>query len=151
MCCYLHTCGETTPYTCPYHAEVPGLMSWEVKSPDLKLTVPWRLARVTDSEWPSKTEFRKRAKWNFDQPTRLPESIGRQGEEELEMGACVILGLNTEWPKKMYILFTHQYLWNKLWQCLDADGGHFEHLHWIQNSRTSLISICINTVVTIIE
>jgi len=47
----------------------------------------------------------------------------------------------TEWPKKMYTLFTHQYLWNKLWQCLDADGGHFEHLHWIQNSRTSLISI----------
>jgi hypothetical protein len=41
----------------------------------------------------------------------------------------------------MYTLFTHQYLWNKLWQCLDADGGHFEHLHWIQNSRTSLISI----------
>jgi hypothetical protein len=29
----------------------------------------------------------------------------------------------------------------RLWQCLDADGGHFEHLHWIQNSRTSLISI----------
>ena len=26
-------------------------------------------------------------------------------------------------------------------QCLDADGGHFEHLHWIQNSRASLISI----------
>ena len=48
---------------------------------------------------------------------------------------------STEWPKKMYTLFTHQYLWNKLWQCLDADGGHFEHLHWIQNSRTSLISI----------
>jgi hypothetical protein len=47
----------------------------------------------------------------------------------------------TEWPKKMYTLFTHQYLWNKLWQCLDADGGHFKHLHWIQNSRTSLISI----------
>ena len=41
----------------------------------------------------------------------------------------------------MYTLFTNQYLWNKLWQCLDADGGHFEHLHWIQNSRTSLISI----------
>ena len=49
----------------------------------------------------------------------------------------------TEWPKKMYTLFTHQYLWNKLWQCLDADGGHFEHLHWIQNSRTFLISILI--------
>jgi hypothetical protein len=48
---------------------------------------------------------------------------------------------NTEWPKKMYTLFTHQYLWNKLWQCLDANGGHFEHLHWIQNSRTSLTSI----------
>jgi len=99
----------------------------------------------------------------------------------------------TEWPKKMYTLFTHQYLWNKfkwnfyLWgslkvdvyrrkpatlddlresiamscaaitldtlqnvvhaavrrirHCLDADGGHFEHLHWIQNSRTFLISI----------
>jgi len=44
-------------------------------------------------------------------------------------------------PKKMYTLFTHQYLWNKLWQCLDADGGHFENLHWTQNSRTSLISI----------
>jgi len=96
-------------------------------------------------------------------------------------------------PKKIYTLFTHQYLWNKfkwnfyLWgslkddvyrrkpatlddpresiamscaaitldtlqnvvhaavrrlrQCLDADGGHFEHLHWIQNSRTSLIAI----------
>jgi hypothetical protein len=29
----------------------------------------------------------------------------------------------------------------RLWQCLDADGGHFEHLHWIQNSRISLISI----------
>jgi len=43
--------------------------------------------------------------------------------------------------QKMYTLFTHQYLWNKLWQCLDADGGHFEHLHWIQYSRTSLISI----------
>jgi len=41
----------------------------------------------------------------------------------------------------MYTLFTHQYLWNKLWQCLDADGGNFEHLHWTQNSRTSLISI----------
>jgi len=104
-----------------------------------------------------------------------------------------IFYLYTEWPKKMYTLFTHQYLWNKfkwnfyvweslkddvyrrkpatlddLWesitmscaaitldtlqnvvhvavrrlrQCLDADGGHFEHLHWIQNSRTSLISI----------
>ena len=26
-------------------------------------------------------------------------------------------------------------------QCLDADGGHFENLRWIQNSRTSLISI----------
>ena len=26
-------------------------------------------------------------------------------------------------------------------QCLYADGGHFEHLLWIQNSRTSLISI----------
>ena len=26
-------------------------------------------------------------------------------------------------------------------QCLDTGGGHFEHLHWIQNSRTSLISI----------
>ena len=26
-------------------------------------------------------------------------------------------------------------------QCLDADGCHFEHLHWFQNSRTSLISI----------
>ena len=49
--------------------------------------------------------------------------------------------IHTEWPKKMYALFTDQYLWNKLWQCLDADGGHFEHLHWIQNSRTSLISI----------
>jgi len=49
--------------------------------------------------------------------------------------------INTEWPKKMYTLFTPQYLWNKLWQCLDADGGHFEHLHWIQNSRTSLMSI----------
>jgi len=24
---------------------------------------------------------------------------------------------------------------------MHADGGHFEHLHWIQNSRTSLISI----------
>jgi len=43
--------------------------------------------------------------------------------------------VHTEWPKKMYTLFTHQYLWNELWQCLDADGGHFEHLHWIQNSR----------------
>jgi hypothetical protein len=42
--------------------------------------------------------------------------------------------------QKIYTLFTHQYLWNKLWQCLDADGGHFKHLHWIQNSRTSLIS-----------
>jgi hypothetical protein len=41
----------------------------------------------------------------------------------------------------MYKLFSHKYLWNKLWQCLIADGGHFEHLHWIQNSRTSLISI----------
>ena len=29
----------------------------------------------------------------------------------------------------------------RLRQCLDADGGHFEHLHWIQNSRTSHISI----------
>ena len=29
----------------------------------------------------------------------------------------------------------------RLRQCLDADGGHFEHVHWIQNSRTSLISI----------
>ena len=29
----------------------------------------------------------------------------------------------------------------RLRQCLDTDGGHFEHLHWIQNSRTSLISI----------
>ena len=29
----------------------------------------------------------------------------------------------------------------RLRQCLDADGGHFEHLHWIQNWRTSLISI----------
>ena len=29
----------------------------------------------------------------------------------------------------------------RLPQCLDADGGHFEHRHWIQNSRTSLISI----------
>jgi hypothetical protein len=100
----------------------------------------------------------------------------------------------TECPKKLYTLFTHQYLWNKFrWEgenviicffnrwhrrytsytgwsteniamscaaitldtlqnvvqaavsrlrlCLDADGGHFEHLHWIQNSRTSLISI----------
>ena len=46
-----------------------------------------------------------------------------------------------EWTKKTYTLFTHQYLWNKLWQCWDADGGHFEHLHWIQNTRTSLISI----------
>jgi hypothetical protein len=41
----------------------------------------------------------------------------------------------------MYTLFTYQYLWNKLWQCLDVDGGHFKQLHWIQNSRTSLISI----------
>ena len=31
----------------------------------------------------------------------------------------------------------------RLRRCLDADGGHFEHLHWIQNSRTSLISILI--------
>ena len=53
----------------------------------------------------------------------------------------IYIYIYTEWPKKMYTLFTHQYLWNKLWQCLDADGGHFEHLHWIQNSRTSLISI----------
>jgi hypothetical protein len=30
-----------------------------------------------------------------------------------------------------------------LGQCLDADGGHLEHLLWIQNSRTSLISILI--------
>ena len=29
----------------------------------------------------------------------------------------------------------------RLQQCLYADSGHFEHLHWIQNSRTSLISI----------
>jgi len=29
----------------------------------------------------------------------------------------------------------------RLRQCLDADGGPFEHLNWIQNSRTSLISI----------
>jgi hypothetical protein len=43
--------------------------------------------------------------------------------------------------QKMYTLFTHQYVWNKLWQCLDANGGHFEQLQWIQNSRTSLISI----------
>jgi hypothetical protein len=41
----------------------------------------------------------------------------------------------------MYTFFTNQYLWNKLWQCLDDDGGHLQHLHWIQNSRTSLISI----------
>jgi len=25
-----------------------------------------------------------------------------------------IILLYTEWPKKMYTLFTHQYLWNKL-------------------------------------
>ena len=31
----------------------------------------------------------------------------------------------------------------RLRQCLDADGGHFEHLHWIQNLRTSHISILI--------
>jgi len=44
----------------------------------------------------------------------------------------------TEWPKKnVYTLAAVR----RLWQCLDADGGHFEHLHWIQNSRTSLISI----------
>jgi hypothetical protein len=55
--------------------------------------------------------------------------------------SCGFIYISTEWPKKMYTLFTHQYLWSKLWQCLDADGGHFEHLHWIQNSRTSLISI----------
>jgi len=23
-----------------------------------------------------------------------------------------VISLNTEWPKKMYTLFTHQYLWN---------------------------------------
>jgi hypothetical protein len=58
------------------------------------------------------------------------------------MGPCIInIFQYTEWPKKMYTHFIYQYLWNKLWQCLDADGGHFEHLHWIQNSRTSLISI----------
>ena len=34
----------------------------------------------------------------------------------------------------------HAAVW-RLQQCLDADGGHFEHLHWIQNSRTYLISI----------
>ena len=45
---------------------------------------------------------------------------------------------NTEWPKKnVYTLAAVRWLR----QCLDADGGHFEHLHWIQNSRTSLISI----------
>jgi hypothetical protein len=110
----------------------------------------------------------------------------------------VCIYIYTEWPKNIYTLFTHQYLWNKsvpgsntsrllptgslkddvyrrkpatlddlreniamscaaitldtlqnivhaavrrLRQCLDADGGHFEHLYWIQNSRTSLISI----------
>jgi hypothetical protein len=29
----------------------------------------------------------------------------------------------------------------RLPQCLDADGGQFEHLHWIKYSRTSIISI----------
>jgi hypothetical protein len=42
--------------------------------------------------------------------------------------------------KNVYTLYS-SYFWNKLWQCLVADGGHFEHLHWIQNSRTCLISI----------
>jgi len=40
-------------------------------------------------------------------------------------------------PKNVYTLAAVR----RLRQCLDADGGHFEHLHWIQNSRTSLISI----------
>jgi len=57
-------------------------MSWEVKSTDSKLSVPWRIARVTDPEGPSKTEFRKQARWNFDQPAHLPESVGRQGERD---------------------------------------------------------------------
>ena len=29
----------------------------------------------------------------------------------------------------------------RLHQCLDTNGGHFGHLHWIQNSRISLIAI----------
>jgi len=29
---------------------------------------------------------------------------------KIESHSCCI---NTEWPKKMYTLFTHQYLWNK--------------------------------------
>ena len=40
-------------------------------------------------------------------------------------------------PKNVYTLAAVR----RLRQCLDADGGHFEHLHWIKNSRTSLISI----------
>ena len=64
----------------------------------------------------------------------------------------------TGWPKKMYTHLQQFGGFDSVWmpmvatstvfgcrwwplrQCLDADGGHFEHLHWIQNSRTSLIS-----------
>ena len=42
-------------------------------------------------------------------------------------------------PKNVYTIAAVR----RLRQCLDADGGHFEHLHWIQNSRTSLIPILV--------
>ena len=34
----------------------------------------------------------------------------------------------------------HAAVW-RLRQCLGTDGRHFQHLHWIQNSRTSLVTI----------
>ena len=33
---------------------------------------------------------------------------------DISLPNCILfIPNNTEWPKKMYTLFTHQYLWNK--------------------------------------
>jgi len=58
----------------------------------------------------------------------------------LNIWAVIVILFSEEYrvaQKNVYTLAAVRWLW----QCLDADGGHFRHLHWIQNSRTSLIWI----------
>ena len=47
-------------------------------------------------------------------PARLAAKVERRTIRFFLIASTIRIGnVHTEWPKKMYTLFTHQYLWNK--------------------------------------
>jgi hypothetical protein len=55
----------------------------------------------------------------------------------------------TEWPKKMYKLFTHQYLWNKFksnfyfsWRFKDISASQERLCHLLSKNYKSACAIC---------